>query len=536
MSKKHLIKGNPNLTDEQKLEIITVLNKYPDYENKVDWNKNKSLTYEDFYNNILRPLYLKELNFKGLMKGRDYDIIYENPSKKETLYIVKSYEASKVLASNNYGPKIWSRLPSWCGKEEFTDEAHAFGSFDSKHEGMKPGAKWCISMQTSDRYWNQYKESYIFLFWFRESDRPKDINKKIVIGLGKRNLSLYMAFNGEDKSYLSSIPQSLRNVLKEYKDKIREASLPQLILNPLTGRYDCNTSLDADTLSYFIAPSKGGFTINFGVVKGDFDCSWKNLTSLKGAPIVVEGKFDCSYNNLTSLEGAPRRTGYFDCHSNSLISLQGAPYRVQSINCSFNKLNTLEGLPQEIESRVNCSYNKLTSLKGLPLKLEGVDCSYNELTTLEGAPVIVKDFHCIGNKLVSLKGAPKLVSCFFSCCFNETLTSLEGLEEVDYYSIDCSSCGLTSLKGSPKLMKGYFKCSDNKFTTLEGAPAYIGKDFDCSSNKNLISLKGAPTVVRGDFVNIDCRKLKSLEGIGEVGGRIHSEVLNLYKEVNFLIL
>ena len=533
MSKEHLIKRNPNLSEEQKLGIITVLNKYPDYESKVDWNKNKSLTYEDFYNNILRPLYLKELNFKGLMKGRDYDIIYENPSKKEILYIIKSYEASKILASNNYGPKIWSRLPSWCGREEFTDEAHAFGSFDSEHEGMKPGAKWCISMQTSDRYWNQYKESYIFLFWFRESSKPKDVNKKIVIGLSKRNLSLSLAFNGEDKSYFSSIPQSLRDVLKECKEKIREASLPQFILNPLTGRYDCNESLSADILSYFVAPNKEGFTINFGVITGDFDCSFLGLKSLKGAPILVEGKFDCSINNLTSLEGAPRMTRYFDCHNNELISLQGAPSKVLSINCSFNKLNTLEGLPQEIEALVNCAYNRLTSLKGLPPKLKDVDCSYNKLTTLEGAPKIVDgSFYCIGNELISLRGAPKLVSCFFSCCFNETLISLEGLEEVDYYSIDCSSCGLTSLKGSPKLMKGYFKCSYNKLTTLEGAPAYIGKDFDCSSNNNLISLKGAPTVVRGDFDNMDCRKLKSLEGIGEVGGRIHSEVIKLFKGIN----
>lgn len=512
MSKEHLIKRNPNLSEEQKSEIIEILNKYSDYENKVNWNKNKSLTYEDFYNNILRPLYLKELDFKGLMRGRDYDIIYDNPSKKETLYVVKSYEASKILASNNYGPKIWSKLPSWCGKEEFTDEAHAFGSFDSEHEGMKPGAKWCISMQTSDRYWNQYKKNYIFLFWFRESNRPKDVNKKIVIGLNKRNLSLSLAFNGEDKSYFSSIPQSLRNALKECKEKIREASLPQFILNPLTGRYDYNDSLDGDTLSYFVAPNKEGFTIDFGVVTGNFDCSDLGLTSLKGAPIEVGG--------------------IFDCHSNDLISLQGAPYRVLRINCAFNRLTTLEGLPQKIESRVNCAYNKLISLKGLPSKLEGVDCSYNELTTLEGAPVIVGDFHCIGNKLVSLKGAPKLVSCFFSCCFNETLTSLEGLEEVDYYSIDCSSCGLTSLKGSPKLMKGYFKCSDNNLTTLEGAPAYVGKDFDCSSNRNLISLKGAPTVVRGDFDTMDCRKLKSLEGIGEVGGIIHSEVPKFYRELN----
>ena len=62
MGKKPLINKNPNLTDSQKLEIIEMLAKYPDFENKVDWNKNKSLTYMDFYTSILRPLYLKDLN------------------------------------------------------------------------------------------------------------------------------------------------------------------------------------------------------------------------------------------------------------------------------------------------------------------------------------------------------------------------------------------------------------------------------------------------------------------------------------------
>ena len=133
MGKKPLINKNPNLTDSQKLEIIEMLAKYPDFENKVDWNKNKSLTYMDFYTSILRPLYLKDLNPNGLIEGKDYDIIYEDKDKKEIAYVVYTYDASRILASNNVEPKIWTELPYWCGYEEKHEGAHAFGYFDEEN-------------------------------------------------------------------------------------------------------------------------------------------------------------------------------------------------------------------------------------------------------------------------------------------------------------------------------------------------------------------------------------------------------------------
>ena len=73
--KGHLIKRNPNLTDEQKQEITELLGKHPSYDNKIDWNKNNSLTYEDFMS-VLRPLYINDLDPRGLIEGQDYDILY----------------------------------------------------------------------------------------------------------------------------------------------------------------------------------------------------------------------------------------------------------------------------------------------------------------------------------------------------------------------------------------------------------------------------------------------------------------------------
>ena len=109
--KDHLIRRNPNLTDEQKQEIIELLGKHPSYENKIDWNKSNSLTYENFLS-VLRPLYINDLDPRGLIEGQDYDILYESDKDKEVLYSIYTYAASKILASNSVEPKIWTELPS----------------------------------------------------------------------------------------------------------------------------------------------------------------------------------------------------------------------------------------------------------------------------------------------------------------------------------------------------------------------------------------------------------------------------------------
>ena len=212
--KSKLINKNPNLTQEQKSEVIKVLGRHPSYENKIDWNRNNSLIYEDFYKSILKPLYINELDPRGLVEGEDYDLLINE--KDEQLYAIHTYEASKILASNNAGPKLWTKIPNWCGDEEFTDEAHAFGYFDPEHENMKPGAKWCISMQTSDEHWEGYGQDYSFFFWFRNKKTFRN-NRKIAIGVYK-NFSedcweSRLVYNGADNTYTKDIPSYIEDTI-----------------------------------------------------------------------------------------------------------------------------------------------------------------------------------------------------------------------------------------------------------------------------------------------------------------------------------
>ena len=134
---------------------------------------------------------------------------------------------------------------------------------------------------------------------------------------------------------------------------------------------------------------------------------------------------------------------------------------------------------------------------------------------------VTGNFNCSELGLVSLKGAPTEVGGDFNCSWNQ-LTFLEGVPQTVGGGFDCSDNKLTSLKGAPQTVGRYFDCSGNHLTSLEGAPQEVGWKFDCTNNQ-LTSLKGAPQTVGRTF---DCRSnpnLHSLEGIGEIRGKIYKD-------------
>ena len=229
-----------------------------------------------------------------------------------------------------------------------------------------------------------------------------------------------------------------RVITKESLLKRKESLLKELLYNPQTNRYDYNGDLlDKSILSTFVSEGGDGFTINFGKIKGGFDCSNLDLVSLKGAPQEVGGGFDCSFNQLTSLERAPQIIGgNFWCNNNQLTSLEGAPKKVGGwFDVSRNQLASLKGAPQKVGGNFYCSNNQLTSLEGAPQEVgENFSCSNNKITSLEGAPIrIGRDFSCQSNQLTSLEGAPQRVGGDFSCSNNPNLHSLKGIGSVGGY-------------------------------------------------------------------------------------------------------
>ena len=120
--------------------------------------------------------------------------------------------------------------------------------------------------------------------------------------------------------------------------------------------------------------------LKFGIVSGSFNCSYNDLTSLKGSPKKVGGDFSCSRNYLTSLIGGPTEVGDgFDCSQNNLTSLKGAPKEVNHFDCSKNKLKSLEHSPEIINSNLFCSYNGLKTLEHFPKVKLGIYLTNNPL-------------------------------------------------------------------------------------------------------------------------------------------------------------
>ena len=516
--------NNGNITEEQFQIADEFFKTYSAFENEIDWNRGLKITWDD-----LKAVIYKERNsesktkkrirkgLEGFEEGKDYLVLEETDSY--TAYQPFTWEASRMIASHYVEPSI-----------------NEYGNLDD--------ANWCTAYQKDRDYWDNHNEIEAFIYICGEDIPSKKVaisiskeeydasDSEFLYSIGRLNFNIWDFYDEndtiEEEELLEVVPNLYTLIKKAYgiwKDKKEEKLLSKLKLNPQTNKYDCDGDLNKDDLSIIVSEDKDGFTINFGKITGDFDCSSLGLKSLKGAPQTVGGSFKCWGNKLTSLKGAPQKVGgRFNCSNNRLTFLEGAPQEVGGdFICHNNQLTSLEGVPQEIGGDFSCSDNQLTSLKGAPQEVGGhFSCRSNQLTSLEGAPHTVGGgFNCSINQLTSLEGAPQRVGGYFNCSYNQ-LTSLEGAPQRVGGYFNCFRNQLISLKGAPKEVGEYFSCSRNQLTSLKGAPQKVGGDFSCYEN-HLTSLEGAPQTVGGGFYCYDNPNLHSLDYIGEVKGRIYKD-------------
>ena len=392
-SKTTLLKkllNNGNITEEQFHIADDFFKRHNAFEREIDWNRGLNITWDD-----LKEVIYKERNNKsqakkkirkgleGFTEGKDYLVLAEGEYEGEpwTAYQPFTWEVSRAIASHYVEPT----------------------------EGYNgtPDAQWCTAYQKDRDYWDSHNESEAFLYLCGETIPTK----KVAISISEKDYDandtefLYFTdslnyniwdFNDdndtiEEEELLDIIPNLMDLIGKAYN--IWKKKSIQFTYNQESGRYDYYGSLSSKRLEKYIKPNGEGFTINFGNITGNFDCSNLGLTSLEGAPQKVGGSFYCSHNQLTSLKGASQKVGEsFWGNDNKLISLEGAPQKVGRI----------------------------------------FDCSNNQLTSLEGAPQmeVGGDFYCFKNKLTSLEGAPHTVGGSFNCTGNPNLHSLEGIGEV----------------------------------------------------------------------------------------------------------
>ena len=356
---------NGNITDEQFAVADEFFKKYSTYEKEVDWNKGLKITWDD-----LEKVIKKERNSKsqakkkirkgleGFKEGEDYIILNKGTYKGEpwTAYQPFTWEASRMIASHYVEPTR--------GYEKVLD------------------AEWCTAYQKDRDFWDSHIKNEAFIYLCGEtiptskvsiciSKKKEDADDtEFIYNTGTLNYNIwdFENFNDsvDDEDLLDIVPNLYDIIEKAYDNW--EKNKPQLIYNPKTNRYDFEGDLPRDILRKYIKSNRDGFTINFGVIKGDFDCSGFDLYSLKGSPQRVGGSFYCCLNRLSSLEGATQRVGgTFNCYHNRLTSLEGAPQTItENFYCSMNNLTSLKGAPQKVGGNFDCSRNpNLHSLEGI---------------------------------------------------------------------------------------------------------------------------------------------------------------------------
>ena len=84
--------------------------------------------------------------------------------------------------------------------------------------------------------------------------------------------------------------------------------------------------------------------LTFNKVTGYFNCSFNNLTSLKGSPSWVGGNFNCIYNDLSDLVGSPKEVGgnFFCGENEKLITPKGCTEKIgNEFNCKNTPLSSI---------------------------------------------------------------------------------------------------------------------------------------------------------------------------------------------------
>ena len=110
-------------------------------------------------------------------------------------------------------------------------------------------------------------------------------------------------------------------------------------------RYTLNqdNSIDVDEGVFLSGMHLDRLPLDFGKVNGYFDCSFNQLTNLKGSPKQVDGFFKCNSNSLTTLLDGPEKvTGAYFCDNNDLKDVRGFPENFHGL--VFGSGNIVNGI------------------------------------------------------------------------------------------------------------------------------------------------------------------------------------------------
>ena len=154
-SKDSIINKMSQLTDEQKAEAKAFFNKHNEYENEIDWNKWRTLSWEDLSAVIYRDRYKDTKSqvkksikngLEGFKEGEDYEIIDEGEfnGSHYVAYLPKTWEASRMIASKSVEP----------------------------HDTE---ARWCTAYQKDRVHWDDHSKHERFIYYCGEGIPSKKV-------------------------------------------------------------------------------------------------------------------------------------------------------------------------------------------------------------------------------------------------------------------------------------------------------------------------------------------------------------------------
>jgi hypothetical protein len=284
-------------------------------------------------------VHIKEL---GQVVSRFHTLLNRNQVKTRDINAFKSFDqlSSEVqISDQGYSNKQETKVR----KKEY-DLVHEDKDWivliPRTHEASckyGAGTKWCTSAKEVDHY-RKYTVKGITLYYIISKHLSNDDRfYKMAVAVGPNGKK--ECFNSKDekigfedtlqKSGLSAslfVPNPTSLTLYE-KLGLDESKITK---NP-DGSIDYDGHVDISGLGLDRIP------LDFRRVRGSFNCSSNNLTSLEGAPEDVES-FDCSRNNLTSLKGAPKFVlSWFYCFHNNLLPKSEKIWARKNINAGAFK-------------------------------------------------------------------------------------------------------------------------------------------------------------------------------------------------------
>lgn len=254
--KEDQIKKQILLSEEEKEILIRFFNQHPEQDSKctefgIDWNRREN-TADKFFNlvNSFNKRFLPKLELRDLKPGIDYSFVGKDYFYN--YYFIFSHKGAVTVASNNVAPEIWTKTCGWGYARAISYDENTMKDYPIKvsEDGattLKGGAKWCIAVNHTDTFWNDYifgkhNEGYGYYFIFACARIPniEERYKKIAIQLDTEKEFDYFfdMFDACDNSYSNppfgdfadgykewdnfEVIHTVKNFIHTHKERIEE--------------------------------------------------------------------------------------------------------------------------------------------------------------------------------------------------------------------------------------------------------------------------------------------------------------------------